>query len=303
VNVKYPADFSRAPYSILASGVTALPQRVAFPFSLINLPSTNWPESPPAYNEIIPAWVLTDNLYALRRNEGKYRTRNRARRTPLEWRILRPEVVDLMRDAVRRLEAVEHTRELYTERDIEGLGKNVLSENHRGAAITEYLFFIKYYALLELKRRVQTFLDRGEQHLLATLLSSPADDRDWEHARRILAEEFGFADVASALRLLPAMVADVARAVERSKAKDDVRGPRIIADYAEVHPPAGRDAVVRGAWEEAAALEREVEALLARLEGRTPEVDEAAQHNGNTNPPAIRIFGGGLEGSSVPVSP
>jgi hypothetical protein len=302
VNIKYPADFSRAPYSIVACGVTALPQRVAFPFSLINLPSTHSPAIPPAYNEIIPAWVLTDNLYALRRNEGKYRTRNRARRTPLECRILRPEIVDLMRDAVRRLEAVECPRELYTERDIDGLGKNVLSETHRGAAITGYLFFIKYYALLELTRRVQTILDRGEQHLLATLLSSPADDHDWEHPRRILAEEFGFADVASALRLLPAVATDVARAVERSKAKDDVRGPRIIADYAEVHPPAGRDAVVRGAWEEAAALEREVEALLARLEGRRPEAEEAAHRNGNTKPPAIRIFGGGVEGSSVPTS-
>src|SRR5262249_2321659 len=217
-------------------------------------------------------------------------------------RILRPEIIELMRDAVRRLEAVQQTRELYTEQDIPGLGKNVLSERHRGAAITGYLFFIKYYAMLELLGRVQSLLDRGEQHLLASLLSSPAADHDWEHARQILAEEFALVDVAGALRLLPAMAADVARAVERSKAKDDLRGPRIIDDYAEVHAPASRDKVVLGAWEEAATREREVEALLARLEGRTSEADAGACDNRNATPPVIRLFGEECEGSPVSAS-
>jgi hypothetical protein len=36
VNIKYPADFTQAPYTIIATGVSTLPQKVAFPFSLIN---------------------------------------------------------------------------------------------------------------------------------------------------------------------------------------------------------------------------------------------------------------------------
>src|SRR5208282_4258957 len=80
VNIKFPADFSKAPYSIITCGVTTLPQKVMFPFSMINLPSAMQRGISPAFNEIIPAWLLTDNLYTLKRNEGKYQARNKARR-------------------------------------------------------------------------------------------------------------------------------------------------------------------------------------------------------------------------------
>src|SRR5207249_2655638 len=98
VNIKYPADFSRAPYTIIASGVTTLPQKITFPFSLVNNPSSPYPGISPAYNEIIPAWLLTDNLFTLKRNEGKYKARNKARRTPFEFDVFRPDTIDLMRD-------------------------------------------------------------------------------------------------------------------------------------------------------------------------------------------------------------
>src|SRR5439155_11588828 len=111
VNVQFPADFRRAPYTVIAAGVTTLPQRVTFPFALLKAPSHCYPGIPPAHNEIVPAWVLTDNLFALKRNVMKYRARNRARRTRFEFRVFRPQTVDLMRDACRRLEAVTQTKE------------------------------------------------------------------------------------------------------------------------------------------------------------------------------------------------
>ncbi len=37
-SVKFPSDFSRSPYSVIATGMTTLPQRVEYPFSLITLP-------------------------------------------------------------------------------------------------------------------------------------------------------------------------------------------------------------------------------------------------------------------------
>ena len=40
VNIKFPSDFTKAPYCIIASGVAALPQKVTFPFSLVNSPAT-----------------------------------------------------------------------------------------------------------------------------------------------------------------------------------------------------------------------------------------------------------------------
>src|SRR5262249_53272965 len=118
VNVKYPCDLSGAPYSVIACGVCLPPQKVAFPFSLVNSPSGRWPGVPPAYNEIVPAWLLTDNLYALKRCEEKYRARNQARRSRFDFRVFRPDTVDRMRDACRRLEAVPQAREVYTDRDI-----------------------------------------------------------------------------------------------------------------------------------------------------------------------------------------
>ncbi len=274
VNVKYPADFSRSPYTILACGVTTLPQRVAFPFSLVNLPSGRWPEISPAFNEIIPAWLLTDNLYAVKRCEGKYRARNKARRARLEFETLRPAVVDLLRDAVRRLERVPERKEVYTERDVEGLGKNYLREEHRAAAIEGYRFFIRYYALLGLKRRVEELMKAGQAHALAGLLATPTSEYPWEHQRGILAEEGGRAGVAGVLKCLPPLLEQVARAVEASKAKDDDRGRRIIGDYAEVHVPADRDPFVRQTWQETRALQGEVEQLLARLPEAAPPTGE-----------------------------
>lgn len=264
VNIKYPSDFSRAPYSIVACGVNTLPQRLALPFSLVSLPTARFPNVSPAYNQIVPAWLLTDNLYAVKRNEAKYRSRDRARRTALEFDVFRPHVIDLMRDACRRLEAVAQVKEVYTERDVEGVGKNYLLEGHRRAAIDAYRFFVRYYALLGLVRRLQT-LAGGPRYALEQVLAVPTDVWPWEHQRRILHDELGCRDVGSALRELPGVLDQVARSVERAKAKDDERGPRIVPDYDAVHVPAAQDRFVVQTWEETRSLQRDVAALLEQL--------------------------------------
>lgn len=79
VNIKFPSDFSKSPYSIIATAVNALPQKVAFPFSLINSAADRIENVSPAYNEIFPGWVLSDNIYTVKRNEGKYTKRNKAK--------------------------------------------------------------------------------------------------------------------------------------------------------------------------------------------------------------------------------
>jgi hypothetical protein len=58
-NVKFPADFSRSPYTIVATGLTTLPQKLEFPFSLISQPEEIQSGIPPAYNRIIPAWGVS----------------------------------------------------------------------------------------------------------------------------------------------------------------------------------------------------------------------------------------------------
>ena len=110
VNVKFPADFTRAPFSLIASSVNTLPQRVTFPFSLINNRSSAHPEIPPALNEIVPGWLLSDNIYFVKRNEAKYKRRNKARRTRIDFEAFRPDTIDLVIDACQRLESVRRAQ-------------------------------------------------------------------------------------------------------------------------------------------------------------------------------------------------
>jgi hypothetical protein len=265
VNIRFPADFSRAPYTLFASGVSTMPQQLAFPFSLVNAPAASFPHISPAINELFPGWLLSDNLYTVRRNEAKFKARNRARRSRFEFDVLRPDIVDLMRDACRRLENIGEIREVYTDRDIDGLGKNYLLEGSRKKGLRTYQFFMTYYALLGLKDRLQSELDEQSDLPIYRLLDRPSDDLRWEHQRHILVDELGIHDVVDGLRELPGMLEAVALSVERSKAKDDERGPRIIDDYADVHRPAHRDSFVMQTWEEIRRLQAEVEALRRRL--------------------------------------
>jgi len=265
VNVKFPADFRRAAYTVLASGITTLPQKIEFPFSLLNAPSAHYPGISPAYNELIPAWVLTDNLYAVKRNEGKYRGRNHARRQQFDFEVFRPDIADLMRDACKQLAAVGQIQEVYSDRDIQGLGKNFVLESNRLRALTAYKFFIRYYALLTLKSKLQTVRATGGEERLCELLATPSAELRWEHARRILSEELDVSDIAAGLRQLSEMLEQIAHDVERSKAKDDERGSRIIEDYSDAHVAAAQDSFVRQTWEETRGLQREIAEALEWL--------------------------------------
>src|SRR5262249_37809502 len=159
--------------------------------------------------------------------------RNKARRGIFDLRVLRPEIIDLMRDACRRLEVIEK-KPIYTDRDIEGIGKNFLLETSRKRAIEGYRFYIRYYSLLKFKEEAQSLLKSNERDPLNQILQEPSRKPEWEHARLILTGEFGITDVVSGLRLLPSMLEEVAQSVQKSKAKDDERGARIMDDYADV---------------------------------------------------------------------
>lgn len=270
VNVKFPADYSKSPYTIFASGVSCLPQRMEFPFSLVNSPAARLDGVSPAYNEIMPAWVLSDNIYMVKRNEGKYQKRNKARRSQFVFEVFRPEIADLMVDARRRLQAVKAPKEVYTAKEIEGLGKNYVTESSRTKAIETYTFYLKYYALLGLKREVEALVKAKETDEVADLLTEacPSCPR-WEHERQTLRRELPEADVASGLKRLVELQHKIAKDVQVSKEKDDRRGEETIEDYAEAHAPAKDDGFVKETWAKTQTLQREVESLLAALPKRT----------------------------------
>ena len=266
VIVKFPTDFCRAPYSIIASGVNTLPQKVAFPFSLINSPSASPPEVSPAYNEIIPAWVLIDNMYGLKRNEEKFKSRNKATRTSIQFNVFRPEIVNLMSAACERLAAIQETKPVYSDHDIAGLGKNFLLDRHRLAAIEAYRFYIKYYALTGLTLAMTTLPASGKHKSVNEVLTRVDDDPTWEHQRNLL-YEYGVKDVVVGLQELVSMIERIAQDVERSKSKDDQRGVRIIDDYADVHTSATEDSFVQRTWQESNKLISETKELINKLDG------------------------------------
>jgi carbonic anhydrase/acetyltransferase-like protein (isoleucine patch superfamily) len=175
-NIKFPANFSGAPYSIIATGVTTLPQKVEFPFSLIMSPSQQFDGVPPSFNEIVPAWVLSDNIYMVRRNEGKYRQRNKAKRTQFEFTVFRPEIIDRMVEARDKLREIKTKKSVYTEKDIAGLGKNVLQEEKRRQAIDAYTFYIEYYCLSGLKERIAELIGSKNKSEISSIYDKKTEE-------------------------------------------------------------------------------------------------------------------------------
>ena len=265
VNVKFPSDFTKAPYSIVATAVNSLPQKLLFPFSLINSPAERFDGISPAYNEVMPGWVLSDNIFTVRRNEGKYKKRNKARRSQIVFEVFRPEIVDMMIDARNKLENIKLIKRVYTDKDIKGIGKNYLLESNRKKGVNAYTFYIRHYSLLGLKRKLEEYLSTRKKGKVKTLLTIPTRDRRWEHERRILALELKENGIRDNLRLLLEMQGEIARSVQGSKEKDDIRGARIIADYPEAHAPASEDSFVKQTHAETQTMKKEVDKLLSKL--------------------------------------
>ena len=262
VNIKFPSDFTKSPYSIIATAVNALPQRVEFPFSLINSPADHYAGISPAYNEIMPGWVLSDNIYTVKRNEGKYIKRNKAKRSQFVFEVFRPDIIDLMIDSRKRLE-VKEKKEVYTDKDIKGLGKNYMLEASRVSGIEAYAFYMKYYALLGLKRVVAKAIAEGKK--VDDILEKKSDCPRWEHERTILKAELSNNDIKANLKLLAEMQEEIAKSTQISKEKDDKRGARTIQDYPLAHKPASEDSFVKETWKFTNEMKAEIEELLKKL--------------------------------------
>ncbi len=177
-SIKFPSNFAKAPYTLVATGVVALPQRVEMPFSLINSPGRAWPDTSvsPAFNEIMPGWILSDNLYMVLRGETKFLKRGaKARalgalegRADYEHEAFRPSTVRMMVDARARLAAaagkgtrVGDGEVVYTSKQVPGLGKNYMLEKARKKGMLAYSDFIRFYCVRAMWRALQAGEDAG----------------------------------------------------------------------------------------------------------------------------------------------
>jgi len=146
VNIKFPSNFRESPFTLIASGLTTLPQRLKFPFSLICPGNPQLAGVAPRLNEIIPGWNYSRNCYALDRNAYKYCIRGKGIVQPSFYSIYNPEIARLVLDAYNRLN-VDKVKDIYTKKDIDGLGENFLRERVRQDAIKTYGEYLERYVL------------------------------------------------------------------------------------------------------------------------------------------------------------
>uniref|UniRef100_M4BIJ5 DUF4954 domain-containing protein n=2 Tax=Hyaloperonospora arabidopsidis (strain Emoy2) TaxID=559515 RepID=M4BIJ5_HYAAE len=238
-NIKFPSNFVKAPYSAIATAVNTLPQLVTMPFALISTPGHNISSLSPAINEISPG------VFTVLRNEDKFRSRNKSKRTLIEADIFCPEIVQYMKDARVELITAEGEAELsladgeavYTDKQARGLGKNYMRDTSRLAGIAAYTFFIKLYALEALLKSVE------DGCVSADGTVGSVDSSRYDLAT--LSEEYDRdSPIRDCLNDLVSMKAEVAKMAADSKKRDDARGQRITPDYSDVHKPVASDPVV-----------------------------------------------------------
>jgi hypothetical protein len=270
-SIKFPANYEDAPYSLIATGVSAAPQRVAFPFSLINLPPSGEAGTGGAggrlgagagLNEIVPGWMWSDNAYALARRMYKFESadpehRYAAADPASTWKTGlfagRLFAVGVARKALKAHQALRLApagRPAYLEDVLPGLGKNVLRGPQRERALAAYEDYLAFFLM-------RAYADRpGEAwgHELSSLVA-------------ILRKEFalGQAAVPSARAWVESQRFRLPAFRERlaaSLARDDKRGRQVFDDYAEFHPPAEADGAVARVGADLEELDRRLDAFL-----------------------------------------
>jgi hypothetical protein len=149
--IKFPAHYQDSPWSLFAPGLVAPPQRVAFPFSLLS-PGRN----PKAFrNEIVPGWMLRYAALGLMRNEHKFTVRNRSRRQNWQAELFGAETAHLVLKALQELQRIQILKDVYTDAEIPGLGKNYLTELNRQRAMLWYTEYLERFALLSLMQQLE----------------------------------------------------------------------------------------------------------------------------------------------------
>jgi hypothetical protein len=299
-SVKFPFNALDSPYSIIAPATVCLPQRIAFPFSLISSQATHIIGAPSSLCAIAPGWVLRYNPYFIDRSFSKFSQRKKARRHNTDYAILRPSTVDLMQYAKERLSIITG-KSFYLESDISGLGKCVLTEKDRLRAIDMYSFYSKRYALLgylevlELREDGNVVLETAPSRLprssleilgadLALFDKSVSDSSRSvrTHQLQIACAEFPELHLYgrsvsswptdSLLSTLLLLEQTHCAGVETCRQRDE-RGQLIIEDYLDVHMSVASDGIVRAAIQTRDDLLRRIQAASSagrRTEMRDP---------------------------------
>jgi hypothetical protein len=258
-SIKFPANYEDAPWSIIATGASTLPQRLSFPFSLLNQPLSSFPELGPAFNEILPGWMWTENAYSLVRRSYKFEDSNLAKRhrftvdpgTALKGffagRLFAPALARKVLRARQSLQAAPADRPFYLEDQVPGLGKNFLRGKGRDKAVSAYEDYLVFFLFrIHADRPLESH--SGEMREMAgTIARELGADRDLK------------AFLSAHRDRIPAFRENILATL----ARDDRRGRQIFDDYGDFHAPPEEDAALARLSKDLAALSERLEAFLS----------------------------------------
>ena len=230
VNIKFPANYRESPFTLIATGLTTLPQRVKFPFSLIRPGDPQLVGVAPRLNEIVPGWNYARNAYALDRNLYKYSLRGKGIVPSVFYSIFNADVVRYVCDALQRLQ-VTVIRDIYTKEHIDGIGENFLRERVRQQAIKTYQEYLERYILESIITLVVTDVNLQSQPVkeLRRLATNDAN----KDAMRMVTLPETFDELIKRYRQLEK---DWFERVTHGLDKDNERGREIFDDYDDAHP-------------------------------------------------------------------
>ena len=230
VNIKFPANYRESPFTLVATGLTTLPQRLKFPFSLIKPGDPQLVNVPPRLNEIVPGWNYAKNAYALDRNLYKYSLRGKGVVPSAFYSIFNADTVRYVCDAYQRLQ-VSDVRDIYTKEHIDGLGENFMRERVRQQAMKTYREYLERYALEQIITLVVN--DTSLQTQLVKELRRLATNETNKDAMRLVSLPETFEELLKRYRQLEK---DWFERVTHGLDKDNERGRKIFDDYDDAHP-------------------------------------------------------------------
>jgi hypothetical protein len=242
-SIKFPANYEDAPYSLFATGVSMPPQRLAFPFSLINQPQGDAPAGTQGRNEIVPGWMWSDNAYSLARRA--YKTGGAA--GFFDSRIFSADLARKVLKARQALRLGPAGKPLYFEDSVSGLGGNFLRGSARDRALAAYEDYLAFFLMRTYADRPGEAWETDLSDMVALVrkelaLGQPAvpGAREWVESQRF---RLG--------ALMDNMLGSLAR--------DEKRGRKVFDDYAEFHPGAEMDATMGRVEKDLAAIGKRLE--------------------------------------------
>ncbi|MBR6378931.1 MAG: DUF4954 family protein [Fibrobacter sp.] len=230
VNVKFPANYRESPFTLIATGVTTLPQRVKFPFSLIRPGDPQLMGVPARLNEIAPGWNYARNAYAMDRNIYKYAQRGKGAVPNSYFSLYGAETVHYAFDAYCRLQ-VNQVQDVYTKEHIDGLGENFLRERVRQKALKTYGEYLERYVLDQIIALVENDSSLASQAPRELRRMLPGDLN--REVSRVVNMPATFDELVKRYRTLEKEWFD---AVAHGLDKDVKRGKEIFDDYESAHP-------------------------------------------------------------------